>query len=360
MITHCSVDHCRGGYMREFAHKTIKGMDIPNKDGYLPELRRIRSNPIKDDVILSKVVNRYRNRPGEYITVYSYESLNDRGVIDYTSAKINRIYLDFDHAEEPQKALNDAILTIKSLIKSNIFPHCYFSGNKGIALYIEFVTVDIKPENKKEVLALFFDLVEERIQEDHNVKCGTLDHQVRGDIARVSRLPNSRHKSGLYCIPLTFGDMYKGIDHIKILAKEPREFDLERVIVYTMMRNETMPKIIKNLEKQVIANRQTAVKEKEMKTRARELQKIKRPEMKGRITDEDIERAKNVPLSSFVGHDKKVICPFHNDGDPSLSIDHTKNVWHCFGCGAGGSPIDFIMKSKGLDFINAVKELVEA
>ncbi len=42
MITHCSVDHCRGGYMREFSHKTIKGVDIPNKDGYLPELRRLR------------------------------------------------------------------------------------------------------------------------------------------------------------------------------------------------------------------------------------------------------------------------------------------------------------------------------
>ena len=51
------------------------------------------------------------------------------------------------------------------------------------------------------------------------------------------------------------------------------------------------------------------------------------------------------------------LCPFHNDGQPSLGINRDKNYWHCFaGCG-GGSVIDFWMKYHNCDFTAAVKEL---
>jgi DNA primase len=43
-------------------------------------------------------------------------------------------------------------------------------------------------------------------------------------------------------------------------------------------------------------------------------------------------------------------CPFHEDDTPSLSVDPIKNVWHCFGCDAGGSVIDFVMKKESLTF----------
>lgn len=352
-----SISHCRGLYLREFAHKTVSGIDIPNKDGYLPDLRRLNYNPIINDEIMLRCIKRYANRPGEYVTVYSYENTTEKGTIDYKTAKINRIYLDFDNADNPQIALNEAILTIKSLIKRNIFPHCYFSGNKGIALYIEFITVDIKPEYKKDVLCLFFDMVKDAVLKDYNKKCETLDHQVRGDIARVSRIPNSIHKSGFYCIPLNFGDMYRGIDHIKNLAKTPRTFDLDRVIAYTMMRNEKMPVIIKNLEKQVIVNRETEKKKKELETRKYQAIKNRHPDRKGSITDEMIKRAKSVSISSVISHDKKIVCPLHNDHEASLSIDHDKGLWHCFGCSKGGDVIAWIMEKEHLDFKNAVMTL---
>ena len=52
-------------------------------------------------------------------------------------------------------------------------------------------------------------------------------------------------------------------------------------------------------------------------------------------------------------------CPFHDDGEPSLVITPSKNLWHCFGCGLGGNPIDWVMKSQGVSFRHAV-ELLKA
>ena len=51
-------------------------------------------------------------------------------------------------------------------------------------------------------------------------------------------------------------------------------------------------------------------------------------------------------------------CPFHDDHNPSLSVDPIKNVWHCFGCEAGGSVIDFVMKKDGLTFREAMDKLL--
>ena len=51
------------------------------------------------------------------------------------------------------------------------------------------------------------------------------------------------------------------------------------------------------------------------------------------------------------------LCPFHNDQHTSFSVNNNENYWHCFaGCG-GGSVIDFWMKWKSCDFVEAVKEL---
>jgi DNA primase len=50
-------------------------------------------------------------------------------------------------------------------------------------------------------------------------------------------------------------------------------------------------------------------------------------------------------------------CPFHDDHRPSFGVNDRENYWHCFaGCG-GGSIIDFWMKRRGCDFIEAVTEL---
>ena len=52
------------------------------------------------------------------------------------------------------------------------------------------------------------------------------------------------------------------------------------------------------------------------------------------------------------------LCPFHDDHEPSLSIDPERNLWHCLGaCQQGGSVIDWVMKAEGVSFRHAVELL---
>ena len=50
-------------------------------------------------------------------------------------------------------------------------------------------------------------------------------------------------------------------------------------------------------------------------------------------------------------------CPFHEDDTPSLVVTVAKNLWHCFGCDAGGDPISWVMKREGVSFRHAVELL---
>ena len=53
------------------------------------------------------------------------------------------------------------------------------------------------------------------------------------------------------------------------------------------------------------------------------------------------------------------LCPFHNEKSPSFSVSPDKQIFHCFGCGAGGNNISFIMKIEGCNFVEAVQMLAE-
>jgi DNA primase len=57
------------------------------------------------------------------------------------------------------------------------------------------------------------------------------------------------------------------------------------------------------------------------------------------------------------GADRVGLCPFHDDHEPSLVITPKTNLWHCFGCNAGGSVIDFLMKLENISFRRAVEQL---
>ena len=50
-------------------------------------------------------------------------------------------------------------------------------------------------------------------------------------------------------------------------------------------------------------------------------------------------------------------CPFHNEKTPSFSVNRDKQMFYCFGCGAGGNAITFVMDYDHLDFVGAVEEL---
>lgn len=53
----------------------------------------------------------------------------------------------------------------------------------------------------------------------------------------------------------------------------------------------------------------------------------------------------------------KIVCPFHSEKTASLGVKNNK--WHCFGCGKGGTVIDFVMELFGLDFSSAVARINE-
>jgi len=57
------------------------------------------------------------------------------------------------------------------------------------------------------------------------------------------------------------------------------------------------------------------------------------------------------------GHEASGLCPFHNEKSPSFTVSEDKGFYHCFGCGAHGDVIGFVMNSDGLDFRNAVEKL---
>lgn len=57
------------------------------------------------------------------------------------------------------------------------------------------------------------------------------------------------------------------------------------------------------------------------------------------------------------GKDFVVLCPFHQEKTPSCVISPEKNLYHCFGCDAGGSVLDWVMKTEGLSLPHAVDKL---
>ncbi|WP_338804614.1 CHC2 zinc finger domain-containing protein [Xenorhabdus griffiniae] len=57
------------------------------------------------------------------------------------------------------------------------------------------------------------------------------------------------------------------------------------------------------------------------------------------------------------GKDMTVLCPFHQEKTPSMVITPAKNLYHCFGCDAGGSVLDWVMKTEGLSLRHAVERL---
>ncbi len=63
-----------------------------------------------------------------------------------------------------------------------------------------------------------------------------------------------------------------------------------------------------------------------------------------------------VPLKK-AGANFQGLCPFHDEKSPSFSVSPAKQFYHCFGCGAHGNALRFLMEYQGLGFIEAVKEL---
>ncbi|MGD8697609.1 MAG: DNA primase, partial [Gammaproteobacteria bacterium] len=63
-----------------------------------------------------------------------------------------------------------------------------------------------------------------------------------------------------------------------------------------------------------------------------------------------------VPLKK-AGREFKACCPFHDEKTPSFTVSPTKQFYHCFGCGAHGTALGFLMDHDHLGFVDAVEEL---
>ena len=63
-----------------------------------------------------------------------------------------------------------------------------------------------------------------------------------------------------------------------------------------------------------------------------------------------------VPLKK-AGANYVACCPFHNEKSPSFTVSQSKQFYHCFGCGAHGTSIGFVMEHAGLSFVDAVEDL---
>ena len=63
-----------------------------------------------------------------------------------------------------------------------------------------------------------------------------------------------------------------------------------------------------------------------------------------------------VPLKRQ-GKEYSACCPFHDERSPSFTVSPTKQFYHCFGCGAHGTALSFLMNYDRLEFLDAVEEL---
>jgi len=63
-----------------------------------------------------------------------------------------------------------------------------------------------------------------------------------------------------------------------------------------------------------------------------------------------------VPLKKK-GHEYTACCPFHNEKTPSFTVSQQKQFYHCFGCGAHGTAIGFLMEYENMEFVDAIEQL---
>ena len=81
-------------------------------------------------------------------------------------------------------------------------------------------------------------------------------------------------------------------------------------------------------------------------------------ELLGRIDIVDVVE-RYVPLRK-AGANYSACCPFHSEKTPSFTVSPSKQFYHCFGCGAHGSAVGFLMQHAGIGFVEAIEDLAQS
>jgi DNA primase len=79
-------------------------------------------------------------------------------------------------------------------------------------------------------------------------------------------------------------------------------------------------------------------------------------ELRTRLQVSDVV-GKRVPLQRSTKGEFKACCPFHKEKTPSFTVNDQKGFFHCFGCGATGDAIAFVMQHDRLSFMEAIETL---
>src|SRR5437867_4161655 len=86
------------------------------------------------------------------------------------------------------------------------------------------------------------------------------------------------------------------------------------------------------------------------------------------IESQTIQAVKDVPVMDVIGQyvnlrrrgaTYKGLCPFHDERTPSFYVHPAKNIYKCFGCGAGGDAIKFVMEYERKTFVEAVELIAD-
>jgi hypothetical protein len=169
------------------------------------------SKPMETDEQMQMAV-KHHWQDACYQSVYAFEGWKDGRPVK-ESAIIDRIFFDFDDADNPQNAIDDAAKIACDYTTQ------WFSGKKGIGMLLHLNPTDIHPSMKAAVLKRTCNAMIE------NFDLKTADTAVIGDLNRVHRVVNTRHQdTKLYATPLHQLELsVLSIDEIRELAKNKRD-----------------------------------------------------------------------------------------------------------------------------------------
>ena len=151
-----------------------------------------------------------------YCSVYHYTEYTQTNRNKF-SAVITTIPFDFD-SDDLNLAFNDLKTIFAWCKRHTIEPRIHFSSNKGFHLYIDLQPINLK--NPQQVLAKFGREIKK------SAKVDSLDLVLFGDLERIIRIPNTKHKTtGRYCIPINPKLIdFLTIDHILKMSETKSTF----------------------------------------------------------------------------------------------------------------------------------------